>query len=65
MGDEFIEDAHIRCPKCLHIERVEADTGIYAEGEHVVSCNSCGEDYTVSTRVYWSFHSLEKAKAHG
>ena len=45
------------CPHC-GTECDVSDNGwwkLYEEGEHEVSCPSCDEDFTVSTRVSFSF----------
>lgn len=46
-----------RCPHCGAETRV-SDNGwwkLYEEGEHEVSCPSCGGDFIVHTRVSFSF----------
>ncbi len=52
-------------PKCPHCG-VESDVSendwwhLYEEGEHEVTCPSCDEDFTVSTRVSYSFSTDEQ-----
>lgn len=51
-----------RCPHCGEVCEI-SDNGwyeLYDEGEHEVSCPHCGEDFTVSTRVSFSFGTDEQ-----
>ena len=43
-----------RCPHCGSLCRV-TDKALYEEGEHEMSCLYCGGDFTVKTRVSYSF----------
>jgi hypothetical protein len=54
---DFWGNAKPKCPHCgtdFDIAEHEA-WRLYEEGEHEVECYSCGLDYTVSTRVSFSF----------
>lgn len=46
-----------KCPHCGHVAEISANDWyqLYEEGEHEVTCPSCDEDFTVSTRVSFSF----------
>lgn len=54
-----------RCPHC----GAECDVSdndwwrLYEEGEHEVSCPHCDDDFTVSTRVSYSFSTDEQEGA--
>lgn len=54
--EELGHETFVRCPKCgdywdpTHSE----DYDLFEDGEHGVSCQDCGCDFTVSTSVsYW------------
>lgn len=48
---------HPKCPHCGTVCDISDNDWwkLYEEGEHEVSCPSCGDDFTVSTRVSYSF----------
>lgn len=54
---EFFARDHPKCPHCGHDCHVSDNEWwrLYEEGEHEVTCPSCDEDFTVSTRVSFSF----------
>lgn len=58
-SDEVDSDTCVRCPKCRRTASVSYDElfDLYEEGEHEVTCSSCDHEYTVSTRVSYSFNS--------
>lgn len=57
-GSEPVDhDSRVRCPFCGHTEDVDWELGIYSEGDHEISCNSCGKSYTVSVSVAYTFTS--------
>jgi hypothetical protein len=54
-----------RCPHCgaeCHVSENEW-WRLYEEGEHEVSCPHCDGDFTVSTRVSYSFSTDEQEDA--
>lgn len=54
---EFWGNDEPKCPHC-GTECNVSDNGwwrLYEEGEHEVTCQSCDEDFTVSTRVTYRF----------
>jgi len=54
-----------RCPHCGEVCDV-ADNGwwkLYEEGEHDVTCPHCDEDFSVSTRVSYSFSTDSQEEA--
>jgi len=59
--DEVEHPSLIRCPNCEKQMRVfgdyDIDTDLLYEGEHDVSCDECGHDFVVSTRVEYFFTS--------
>lgn len=62
--EEVHHDSRMRCPACGHEEKVDCDWGhLYEEGEHRVSCQACEEDFTVSTRVEYTFVSPPRKRA--
>jgi hypothetical protein len=54
---EFWGNDSPKCPHCAVDYRVEDNDAwrIYEEGEHELTCVNCGLDFTVSTRVSYSF----------
>ena len=57
MPEGFFGADHPKCPHCGH-EHDISESGwwkLYEEGEHEVTCNLCDGDFTVSTRVVYSF----------
>jgi hypothetical protein len=54
---DFWANDHPICPHCAAECRVSDNDWwkLYEEGEHEVCCPSCGEDFTVTTRVSFSF----------
>lgn len=51
-----------RCPHCGTEHDVSDNDWyrLYDEGEHEVTCPSCDEEFTVSTRVSFSFSTYEQ-----
>lgn len=62
---EVDSDDFIRCPHCREQSRVHdgENYSMFEDGEHEVSCDSCGKDFTVSTSVSYSFSSPAIVKA--
>lgn len=58
---EVWHDDKVRCPKCRHLMGVHGSElyDLYEEGTHDTSCQSCGHDFEVTTRVSHSFMSPE------
>jgi DNA-directed RNA polymerase subunit M/transcription elongation factor TFIIS len=58
---EVVHDSSVRCPKCRRVMNVHDSEfwDLYEEGEHEVSCRSCDHEFTVSSRVSYSFESPE------
>jgi DNA-directed RNA polymerase subunit RPC12/RpoP len=55
---------YVRCPACMHVwspyhhEQYE----VLHDGEHEISCHQCDHEFTVSTRVTFTFTSPARAK---
>lgn len=51
-----------KCPHCGHVCDISEESWyrLYEEGEHQVACPSCDGDFTVSTRVSYSFSTDEQ-----
>ena len=59
------ETAHkkfIRCPGCGHTwdPFEEGSSGVFEDGPHDVSCEDCGHEFKVTTRVSYVFTSPER-----
>ncbi|MDQ5978809.1 MAG: hypothetical protein QG602_1783 [Verrucomicrobiota bacterium] len=54
---EFFANDNPKCPHCGCECSVSHNEwwNLYEEGEHEVTCPSCDQDFTVSTRVSYSF----------
>lgn len=54
---EFFACDEPKCPHCGQECSVSENEwwNLYEEGEHEVTCPSCDEDFSVSTRVRYSF----------
>lgn len=54
---DFFANDKPKCPHCASDFDI-AENGcwrLYEEGEHEITCGDCGEDFTVSTRVSYTF----------
>lgn len=51
--------SQIRCPVCRHHWSVgdHEDADLFQDGDHGVSCEACGVEFEVSTRVSFTFTS--------
>lgn len=54
---EFVDDFWIRCPHCGEKQSAYEDGAATDDGENLVPCDSCGEDFTVRTMVSYAFVS--------
>lgn len=54
-----------KCPHCGEVCNVSANDwwSLYEEGEHDVTCPHCDGDFTVSTRVSYSFSTEHQPEA--
>lgn len=54
---EFFSNDNPKCPHCGHECSVSENEWwkLYEEGEHDVTCPSCDDDFSVSTRVSYTF----------
>lgn len=57
---ELNHDSRVRCPKCRNhwapSENEEYKLA-YEDGEHEVTCDNCGHEFTVTTHVSYSYTS--------
>ena len=53
----LVSDKHVRCPACGHTMNDFCELGLYEEDAHEISCGMCGKDFTVVSRVSWTFVS--------
>ena len=58
-GVESNEGVH--CPHCEHYNADAWEWGVYAEGEHNVSCDECGKDFVVTTEIEHTFIATKGA----
>ena len=62
MNDRHIGQDQPQCPHCDYVMRDawEVDFGLGIEGDAVVSCGSCGEDYEVyrHATIYYDSHKV-------
>lgn len=56
---ETSHEKFIRCPACGLMVQPDWEYSIWEEGEHDVTCNECGKDYTVETCVTYSFTCID------
>lgn len=63
---EFFARDDPKCPHCGEECSVRDNEWwkLYEEGEHEVTCPSCDEDFTVSTRVSYSFSTEHQDEDH-
>jgi uncharacterized C2H2 Zn-finger protein len=56
---ELQHSTFMRCPRCGHLENAyeRYDYEICRDGDHLVACSECEHEYTVETRVSFSFKS--------
>lgn len=52
----------IRCPHCGSEMGADPELGIFIEGEHKIWCNTCDNEFTISTTVSFTFESPERIK---
>lgn len=59
--DKVDHSSFIRCPNCKKLISPEDHELFYLfnEGEHEVNCPGCGNDFSVSTTVKYTFESPE------
>jgi uncharacterized Zn-finger protein len=62
---DFWGNSNPRCPHCGEVCDVSENEWwkLYEEGEHEVTCPHCEGDFTVSTRVSYSFSTDEQEDA--
>lgn len=62
---EFWGNDHPKCPHCGRTVDVNEHEkwALYEEGEHETSCPYCDGEFTVSTRVKYSFSTDEQDPA--
>lgn len=62
---DFWDQKHPKCPHCGHECDVSENDWwrLYEEGEHDVDCPSCDQEFTVSTRVSYSFDTDSQEEA--
>ena len=71
MSDDYEDDrgfysgCHVRCPKCGHVMGDPCEMGLYEEDGHEISCDACGEDFTVVSHVSWTFTSPPRLVEQG
>ena len=59
-NDAVNHDSRIRCPRCRHHwNPAECDepTTAYEDGDHEITCEECGQEFTVTTHVSYSYDS--------
>jgi hypothetical protein len=58
----FFGNSSPKCPHCGYDCDVSAHDlyRVYEEGEHEIDCPSCGLEFTVSTRVSFSFSTEDQ-----
>ena len=63
MGNTTMTDAPC-CPHCGHVERDawEIDFGTGLDGDAVVACGACGEDYHCQRQVTVYYTSVPEVK---
>ena len=64
-SDKIRHDRLIRCPWCSHHYNPNDSDNyeVFADGEHPVSCPSCGKDFAITTDVSYTFNSPPLSKS--
>lgn len=60
-NEEVSHSSRLRCPSCKYSWEISdgEDYQCYEDGEHDVTCGSCGHEFVVNTSVSYTFTSPE------